>query len=71
MFKKMMETMDEDDQMKQYLDQQTRDAEMERNKYSRQMEKEKQKKIDAMEEEKARKMQELMDRHDRMFNWGE
>jgi hypothetical protein len=71
MFKKMMESMDENDQMKQYLDQQTRDAEMERNKYSRQMEKEKQKKIDAMEEEKERKMKELEDRHERMFNWGE
>lgn len=61
--------MDENDPMKQYLEQQQRDAETERNKYERQMEKEKQRKIEEMEEEKERKMEELADRQDRMFNW--
>merc|ERR1712007_1352 len=52
-------------------DQQTRDAEVERNKYSRQMEKEKLKRIDALEDEKQRKLRELEDRRERMFNWEE
>lgn len=69
MFKKMMDNMEEGDQMKNYLEQQSRDAETERNKYGRALEREKHKKIDDMEAEKERKMQELMDRHERMFNW--
>ena len=35
MFKKMMDSMDENDEMKKYLEQQTREAEVEQKKYER------------------------------------
>ena len=35
MFKRMMDSMDENDEMKKYLEQQTREAEVEQKKYER------------------------------------
>ena len=55
--------------MKQYLDKQSREAEIESHKYMKQQQKAKEKKIEEMENEKKRKMEELMERHDRMFSW--
>ena len=69
MFKRMMDSMDENDEMKKYLEQQTREAEVEQKKYERQQQKEKERKIAAMEAEKEAKLQELEERQARMFNW--
>ena len=62
MFNEMMKSMDQGDQMKQYLEMQKRDAEKDLEAFRKRADREKEKKINDIEVEKERKMQELADR---------
>jgi len=69
MFGELMQKMDDDEPMKQYLEKNVKDAEKELDAFQKKADREKERRMHEIEEEKEQKMNELMERQDRMFNW--
>jgi len=71
MFKQLMQKVDSNDALKQYLESQMKEANKDMDKFAKQQDKEKERKIIELNAQKDLKMQELIGRQDRMFNWEE